>query len=255
MRLLLTCLAALCCFHIFAQTPDSLKVVGADSLSPPSFIPIDRDSLFKKPPGDPDTLGKAKSEVPVPDTLAVKEKNKGFVDRVFSKNYPNPRTAAILSFVLPGAGQAYNKKWWKIPIVWGALGGIAYFTFDTQKEYHKLRDNYRLIVDGDPATNPTESPYNTFDATRTKTYRDTYRGYTEKWFIALGVTYLLAVTDAFVDAHLARFDVSDDLSLRLKPSMESTGGLPAFGLGLSFAINNPAPKSFHPFITPARSHP
>jgi hypothetical protein len=143
---------------------------------------------------------------------------------------------------LPGAGQAYNKKWWKIPIVWGALGGIAYGTFDTRKTYHELRDNYILLVDGDPNTNPTESPYNTFDATRTKTYRDTYRGYTEKWFLALGVTYLLVVTDAFVDAHLSRFDVSDDLSLRFRPSIETTYGLPVFGIGISLSLS-PTPES------------
>ncbi|MFN0035623.1 MAG: DUF5683 domain-containing protein [Saprospiraceae bacterium] len=237
MRLLFTFLAAFFCFTLFAQKPDSLRVTRADSLSPASFFPIDRDSLFNKPPTVPDTLGlEEKTESTLPDSLILKEKKRGLVWRVFSKKYPNPRTAALLSLVLPGAGQAYNKKWWKVPIVWGALGGMAYGTFSTQKIYHKFRDSYKLLVDGDPNTNPTESPYNTFDATRTKTYRDTYKGYTEKWFLALGVTYLLAVTDAFVDAHLARFDVSDDLSLRLQPSLETTAGLPAFGFGISLSF-------------------
>jgi len=242
MRLLFTFLATLICLQISAQKPDSLQVVGADSISPPSFFPIDRDSIFKTEPGNP-------------DTLVLKEKKKGVVYKVFRKGYPNPRTAALLSFVLPGAGQAYNKKWWKIPIVWGALGGIGYFTIQTQNTYRELRDNYKILVDDDPNTNPTESPYNTFDATRTKVYRDTYRGYTEKWYLALGVTYLLAVTDAFVDAHLARFDVSDDLSLQLKPSMEASGGLPAFGLGISLTIRKPASRSPHHFITPSLPHP
>lgn len=189
------------------------------------------------------------------DTLVIKEKKKGFSKRLFSKNYPNPRTAAFLSLALPGAGQAYNKKWWKIPLAWGALGGIGYFTFDTRKTYLELRDNHKLLVDGDPTTNPTEAPYNTFDDTRTKVYRDTYRGYTEKWFIALGVTYLLVVTDAFVDAHLERFDVSDDLSFKLKPSMESIAGQPVFGLGLSFSINNAPRKPSNPRINSDISFP
>lgn len=179
-------------------------------------------------------------------------KKQGFARRVLSKNYPNPRTAAVLSFVLPGAGQAYNKKWWKVPIVWGALGGIAYGTFSTQKTYHELRDNYKKIVDGDPNTNPTEAPYNTFDATRTKTYRDTFRGYTEKWYLALGVTYLLVVTDAFVDAHLAKFDVSDDLSLKLKPSLETSSGFPVFGMGISLSMGS---KKHPQSITYSSVHP
>ncbi|MBK6996412.1 MAG: hypothetical protein IPH31_16325 [Lewinellaceae bacterium] len=171
--------------------------------------------------------------------------------RVFHKGYPNPRTAALLSFVLPGAGQAYNKKWWKVPLVWGALGGIGYFTFDTQNTYHELRDAYKTIVNG----GTPEAPYDGFDAPRLRSYRDTFRGYTEKWYLALGVTYLLAVTDAFVDAHLARFDVSDDLSLQLKPSMESTGGSPYFGFGVSLSIKTPTAKSPHLFTTPMCSHP
>jgi hypothetical protein len=227
MRLSLVVLAVLTCFQAFAQEPDIRQGIGADSLSPPSFFPAKRDSIFKDLQANNDTLPLAKK--------------KSLVHRVLFKGYPNPRTAALLSFILPGAGQAYNKKWWKIPIVWGALGGIAYGTFDTQKTYHELRDNYILLVDGDPNTNPTESPYNTFDATRTKTYRDTYRGYTEKWFLALGVTYLLVVTDAFVDAHLSRFDVSDDLSLRFRPSIETTSGIPVFGFGISLSLS-PTPE-------------
>jgi len=234
MRSLFPLLAIFFCFPVFAQKPDSLAVPGKDTISPPSFFPVKRDSIFKDLQASTDTL--------------PMEKNDGFVRRIFYKNYPKPGTAAILSMVLPGAGQAYNKKWWKVPIVWGALGGIAYGTFSTQKTYHELRDSYKLLVDGDPNTNPTESPYNTFDATRTKSYRDTYKGYTEKWILALGVTYLLAITDAFVDAHLARFDVSDDLSFRFKPALETSAGLPVFGLGISFTRSkpsNPHPLTFY----------
>ena len=228
MKLFFVAWTVFSCFQVFAQKPDSLQTTGADTLSPPSFFPAKRDSIFKDLQANNDTLPLAKKE--------------NLIRRVLFKGYPNPRTAALLSFILPGAGQAYNKKWWKIPIVWGALGGIAYGTFDTRKTYHELRDNYILLVDGDPNTNPTESPYNTFDATRTKTYRDTYRGYTEKWFLALGVTYLLVVTDAFVDAHLSRFDVSDDLSLRFRPSIETTYGLPVFSIGISLSLS-PTPES------------
>lgn len=121
------------------------------------------------------------------------------------------------------------------------MGGVGYATFDTRKTYFKLRDTYKSLVDDDPNTNPTEAPYNTFTPASAKTYRDQFRGYTEKWFIVLGVSYLLVVTDAFVDAHLTHFDVSDNLSLRLKPSFQTAPGAPAFGLGLSLAMQ---PRKF-----------
>jgi hypothetical protein len=223
LRFVFTALAVFFSFQVFAQKPDSLQLSGADSLSPASYFPAERDSVFKDLQAHNDTL-------PL-------EKKKGFVNRVFTKGYPNPRTAALFSAVLPGAGQAYNKKWWKVPLVWGILGGITYFTFDTQNTYRELRDAYEIIANG----GTPESPYDAFDAIRLKSYRDTFRGYTEKWYLALGVTYLLNVTDAFVDAHLTQFDVSDDLSMRIKPSVETSAGLPVFGLGISFSISNPRP--------------
>lgn len=230
MRLLFTCLASIIWVSLTAQTPDSLQIPSVDSLQQ---IRV----LSKK-----DKIAKTEA-IPADTATLVKAKKTGFARRVFTKNYPNPRTAALLSFILPGAGQAYNKKWWKIPIVWGTLGGIAYGTFDTQKTYRDLRDAYKVIVNG----GTPEAPYDGFDATRLRVYRDTWRGYTEKWYLALGVSYLLAVTDAFVDAHLSRFDVSDDLSLRLKPSFETSSGLPVFGLGISLSFsrtNVVYPRSF-----------
>lgn len=178
------------------------------------------------------------TEVVVLDTTLAKKTKQNFARRTLLKNYPNPRIAALCSFVLPGAGQAYNKKWWKIPIVWGVLGGVAYGTFDTQKTYHDLRDAYKILQNG----GVPESPYDAFDGPRLKSYRDTFRGYTEKWYLALGVSYLLAVTDAFVDAHLTRFDVSDDLSLKLKPSLETSGGSPVFGVGIALSLSPKRPS-------------
>lgn len=217
-------------FPLAAQQPDSVgAVVRPDSLAP---------AVQKKA----DKIGTAPIVETIKDTIPVKSTRKpGFGHKLLGKNYPNPRAAALFSAILPGAGQAYNRKWWKVPIAWGALGTIGYFTFDTQNTYRELRDNYKLLVDDDPNTNPTESPYNTFDATRTKNYRDTFRGYTEKWYLALGVTYLLIVTDAFVDAHLYKFDVSDDLSLQFKPSLETSNGAPVFGMGIALSLSNKPP--------------
>lgn len=164
----------------------------------------------------------------------VAEKKTGF----FAKDYPNPKKALILSFVLPGAGQAYNKKWWKIPLVYGALGTVAWIEANNIRQYTKLRDNYKYLVDDDPNTNPFEEPYIYLDATQTKFYRDEARRTLEQSSLVLGLVYVLAATDAFVDAHLNSFDVSDDLSFNLRPRAIPNGlGQPAIGLGISIPLH------------------
>jgi hypothetical protein len=171
------------------------------------------------------------------DTGTTQQARDGFVRRFFTSKYPNPRKAAFLSLALPGAGQAYNKSWWKIPIVYGAIGGVTWVEVDNVKQYRKLRDNYKLLVDGDDNTNPTESPYDRIDATTMKKYRDQWRKYVEQTSLVLGLVYLLGAADAFVDAHLHSFDVSDDLSLRVVPKAQSTPmGGPVFGVGIQLAL-------------------
>lgn len=173
--------------------------------------------------------------VPAIDSPPAPARKAGFIRRIFTKDYPNPRTAAYLSLALPGAGQAYNRRWWKLPIVYGVLGTATYFEIQNYRQYAALRDNYKWVVDEDPNTNPTEAPYTQLDATSLKNYRDQWRRYFEQTTLILGLAYILTATEAFVDAHLSRFDVSDDLSFRLRPAAEpvSLGGGVAFGVGVS----------------------
>lgn len=176
------------------------------------------------------------------DSMAPASKQR-FVKRFWSKDYPNPRRAALLAFVLPGAGQVYNKKWWKVPIVYVGLGTVLYFEIDNIRQYRALRDNYKWLVDDDPDTNPTEPPYNRLDANSLRNYRDQWRRYVEINSILLGVAYLMQVTDAYVDAHLHSFDVSENLSLRFRPKMETTYGLGAtFGAGVSLQFGRSRPQ-------------
>ena len=180
----------------------------------------------------PDSVAMAQA-----DTSTVQIKRDGFVRRFFTDKYPNPRKAAFLSLAIPGAGQAYNKSWWKLPIVYGALGGVTWVEVDNVKQYRKLRDNYKILVDGDDNTNPTESPYDRIDATTMKKYRDQWRKYVEQTSLALGLVYLLAAADAFVDAHLHSFDVSDDLSLHVVPKAQTLPmGGPVFGVGVQLQL-------------------
>ncbi|TNE55518.1 MAG: hypothetical protein EP344_13305 [Bacteroidetes bacterium] len=195
----------------------------------------------------PDTLGPVlEAGTSVPDSSMGSGTDKpGFVRRIFTQDYPDPKTAAFLSLALPGTGQIYNKKWWKVPIVYVVLGGLTYIEIDNINEYRRLRDNYKLLVDGDDMTNPTEPPYSLLDATSMKQYRDQWRRYVEQSSLALGLAYILTATEAFVDAHLSRFDVSDDLTLRLQPTFQASpaSGL-TYGFGITVQFGGPRVPSF-----------
>ncbi|MCS6928202.1 MAG: DUF5683 domain-containing protein [Saprospiraceae bacterium] len=159
--------------------------------------------------------------------------NPGFFRRTFLGEYPSPRTAVILSLVLPGAGQVYNKKWWKLPIAYGVLGTLIYLEVKNVHQYRALRNNYKWAVDDDPTTNPTP-PYNRLSASALREYRDQSRNRVERNALGIGLAYLLTAADAFVDAHLARFDVEESLSGRLRPSVRlGVGGMPVLGIEIS----------------------
>ncbi|HNM24943.1 MAG TPA: DUF5683 domain-containing protein [Saprospiraceae bacterium] len=184
-----------------------------------------------------DTAG---TTILLPDTILPAGTHKqGFVGRFFTKKYPDPRKAALLSVVLPGAGQMYNRKWWKLPIVYAGLGGLTWLEIRNANNYREARDNYKWLVDGDPNTNVIPD-YEGVDATSLKNYRDVLRRYLEQSSLILGLAYLLTATDAYVDAHLSRFDVSEDLSMKVIPSTQSTYGMGlAFGVGVQLEFGGP----------------
>ena len=147
-----------------------------------------------------------------------------------SKLY-NPRIATYRSAILPGWGQATNKKYWKIPVVYAALGTTAYIFFRNVKQYNEAKKAYANAIDGDPANDYLiPQPYFTVkdQPERIKTFRNQVRqnvDYTVLFFI---IFWGLNVVDATVDAHLKTFDVSDDLSLLIKPGysqLANTNGI------------------------------
>lgn len=145
-------------------------------------------------------------------------------------NMPHsPLKATIYSAVLPGAGQVYNKKYWKLPIVYGGLGACTYFIIDNTREYRKWRDSYIAAFDGNPNTVPQYDP----TQYRLEYAQDLYRRWTELSYMAFIAVYLIQVVDANVDAHLFYFDVSRDLSMRVHPTLLNTGRvLPGLGVSL-----------------------
>ena len=219
-------LAAFFCFGLslpaaFAQQPDSTVLVLPDSAA----------------------VAQADSAQQRRGALHFLRKPLHAPAQFFRKNYPNPRKAVLLAAVLPGAGQAYNKKWWKLPIVYGALGGMAWWTYDNGSTFSVYSINYKALVDDDPNTKVTDPKFESVDVETLRVYRDRARKYTEQSYLGLGLIYLLSVTDAYVDAQLYNFDVSEDLSLRLVPTVQSSPGFgAAFGLGIQIPLGRSHPS-------------
>jgi len=145
----------------------------------------------------------------------------------------SPKKATILSAVAPGAGQIYNRKYWKAPIAWAGLGTCVYFIQENSREYRRYKDAYIAIVDGDPTT--TDEFNGRFSAGQILNVSDTYRRWRDLSYIALGAVYMLNVVDASVDAHFVRFDVGRDLSAGVGPSL-STAAMGAPGISFTLAL-------------------
>lgn len=129
------------------------------------------------------------------------------------KIYSSARKATILSMVLPGAGQVYNKKYWKVPIVYAGLGGFGYMFGFYNSQYNVARKYLKAEYDGDSTTvNDTG-----LSGDQLLVYKTKYRKFRDISVIGLAAVYVLNIIDANVDAHLKTFDVSDDLSLEIKP--------------------------------------
>ena len=127
--------------------------------------------------------------------------------------YRRARTASVMSAILPGAGQVYNKKYWKVPIIYAGLGGFGYLFYVNQERFSYYSKNLKAEYDND-ANTINESGYS---GTQLQTLKADYRKTRDLGIIGCAVFYALNILDANVDAHLTTFDVSDDLSLQIKP--------------------------------------
>lgn len=127
--------------------------------------------------------------------------------------YSTARKATIMSAVFPGLGQIYNRKYWKAPVIYAALGGLGYWGVTNQIKYKYYSDNLRYENDDDEST-ANSTLYSTSQLIDQKRY---YRKYRDIAIMAGALVYLVNIIDANVDAHLKTFDVSDDLSLQVNP--------------------------------------
>lgn len=145
----------------------------------------------------------------------------------------SPRKATIYSAVLPGLGQIYNKKYWKVPIIYIGFGAIGYFINWNNENYQLFRIGYQHLTDNNPETQDylkieavrrnnynldNTSEFNSLKTTLSK-QQDYYRRNRDLLIISIVGFYGLNIIDASVDAHLFDFDISDDLTLKWEPAM------------------------------------
>jgi hypothetical protein len=176
------------------------------------------------------------------DSLAVKR-----VTITDSSKLHTPRGAAIRSAILPGWGQAYNHRYWKIPIVYGALGVTGGVFLYNIKEYNKVRFAYFALLNADTASfknvAPELQPFITANAIGSlRNYRNEFRKNIDYSVLFFLLFWGLNVVDATVDAHLRGFDVSNELSLKIKPAFNTLPHGVGAGLTFAFTLHSPSSK-------------
>ena len=145
----------------------------------------------------------------------------------------SPKIAAICS-IIPGGGQIYNGKYWKVPIVYGIIGGAGYWLYSNHENYIYYRDEYRLRLNG--ATEGLNPELANMSTENIASYEKHYQRNQELGVFLFLICYGLNIVDAMVDAHFSTYDVSDNLTLALRPGLtppacpSAASAAPSFGL-------------------------
>ena len=153
-------------------------------------------------------------------------------DSIVMEKKHDPQKATLYSAVLPGLGQAYNKKYWKVPIVYAGIGTIAYFidmNHDGYRDY-RLAYDYKTGINTD-VSDEIISIAKRYSNENLITIRDYYRRNVELSWIIMALWYGLNIIDATVDAHFFEYDIGDDLSLKVEPMLQSNYAYWETGMG------------------------
>jgi hypothetical protein len=165
-------------------------------------------------------------------------------------NWQPNSSKALLWALLPGGGQIYNRKYWKLPIVWGAFMTCYYSVTWNHRQYQDYHAAYRDLSSEDPSKNTSwlafapagakAEDYKTYQSTLKSTLKrgnDFYRRYRDLSILASILVYGLSILDAYVDAELYTFDISPDLSLRVAPEVGLPKlGIPSYQLGVNCSL-------------------
>ena len=149
-----------------------------------------------------------------------------------SDQHPDPGKSTLYSILLPGLGQIYNGEYWKIPIYWGGMATALYFYTDNQRNYKRYKWIYELWNSTEPGIERPDK----IDANKALYYRNLYRRFRDYSILGTALVYVLQVVDANVFAYMQDFEMDDDISLRIEPTLitpEFASAPPAPGLGLT----------------------
>lgn len=180
---------------------------------------------------DNNSARKDTAKVVVKKTPAIKDSARIEIEAM-------PRRAALKSAMLPGLGQIYNKRWWKVPLVYGGFVGIG-LVFEFNQRYYKIFLKEAQFRQENPGKteNPLFAPYTTEGIISIK---DSYRRDRDLSVLAGLGFYAINIIDAYVDAKFFRFDISDELTLQVNPTINQSIPVHASGLapviGLRFKI-------------------
>ncbi len=165
------------------------------------------------------------------------------VEKVKSVNTHSPKKAGILSACLPGAGQIYNRKWWKAPIVYAGLGGLGYMAYNNYSDYRLYLLAYRVktgnLNQGEIPSEKVQQLAQRYQDSQLQAYKETYQRNFELFTILTVAWYSLNIVDAIVDGHLYTYDVSDDLSFCIDPEFTThNASSPNYAqIGLTFKLD------------------
>lgn len=218
-----------------AQRNDSFGTAPAailDSITTDSIAPAAADSVIADSIEQENQKNLTKLDLVTDTTLLVKQNDSIAKKQLELKFIPNPTRALWLSLIIPGAGQVYNRKYWKIPIVYGGFLGCVYALSWNGQMYKDYSQAYLDIMDNDPNTDSYLDmlPIN-YDITGKeerfkeifKNKKNFYRKYRDLSIFCMVGVYLLSVVDAYVDAELSSFDISKDLGLKIEPTIMNNG--------------------------------
>lgn len=143
------------------------------------------------------------------------KKTKYSFKKTFGEYYPHPKTAVYLGLAFPAGGQLYNKDFWKVPFIWGGYGYLIYLIGENTVRYRNLRDAVLIRLAGGEDMFIETIP----NIPSLRSNRDAVRKSLEQTYIALIFVHILSAAEAFVACHLKGFDVSEDLTIQVRPTI------------------------------------
>ena len=233
----------------------SLQTAAQDELPMPTGVPepvdsvADAEMLIKIGNKPIEVTMPIAAQEEVPDSALVEVTATGYSPEYGMKRRfnPDPSRAVWMSALFPGLGQIYNRRYWKLPIIVGGFMGLGYATAWNNNQYNDYARGYQDLMDNDPTSNSYMNffPPTTSEGDLDKTWlqnilksrKDFYRRNRDLCIICIAALYFLCMLDAYVDASLAHFDISPDLSMDVQPAMFINPVNRKPSLGLNWAFN------------------